>query len=329
MNFYKEESRRLIFGAYDGNQLVGITFGHREAVKFDNRLELEIVNIGLTAVDPEYRQQGISKQLIARLEEQAKVEGIDFLLSFPIKDRFGDKICESLGFTKFGKTEHLIKLMESEGMKSIKDYNIITNPVLLKVAGLYAKIPDLVVPDAVLRDGKPDDVDQVLGILNSYQSRVPLSMIYLEDDYLRSNQGFSSLNERFGEPWNFYFKVLEQDNKIIATISYRIEKVTFFVNEEYPDGYVALCTSLAYHEDFPKEMKKPFIAMFLREIRNIIPDVFLTQITSPQHEMKALNSIKFLSDFTTYFLYMKPLTEKAEELFQKKKYKEYLMQYYR
>ena len=58
---FKDSSRDFIFGAFDGEKLVGTIFGHRDALIFENRLKLEMVNLGLTAVDPGYRRQGIAK----------------------------------------------------------------------------------------------------------------------------------------------------------------------------------------------------------------------------------------------------------------------------
>lgn len=327
--FYKESSRDFLFGAFDGKKLIGTIFGHRDKVCFENKLELEMVNLGLTAIDPKYRRQGIAKDLISKLIEYAKEKDIDFIMSFPEKGRFGNKLLDDhFGFTNYGKTEHLIKIMEDFGLERVKEL-LGLNPVIAKVATLYSKIPDLEITEGKIREGNSEDLDTVINIINSYRSRVPISMIYHEKQFNISNQGFYSLNERFGDPWGFHWKVLEINNKVLATISYRIEEVKFKKEEKYLNGIVALLTSLAFHEELEMDQKKEFLGNILRQIRTEVPNVFLTQITSPQHESKLLKKLKFINDRNKYFLYIKPLTEKSQIIDQNKRYKNYFLQYFR
>ena len=68
--------------------------------------------------------------------------------------------------------------------------------------------------------------------------------------------------------------------KDIKKISIGIEKV----NDKF------------FREDLDIEQKKMFINCILRKIRNELPDVGVTQITTCQHEMKTFRQLKFPSD---------------------------------
>jgi hypothetical protein len=139
------------------------------------------------------------------------------------------------------------------------------------------------------------------------------------------------MKEVFGNPWCFHWLVLEgRHGEILATLSYRIEVVTFETESgEYKSGPVALLTSLAFQESFDLDQKMQFMTAILHKIRTEHPDVYVAQITSPQHELEVLDKLKFVDDRSTYYLYMKPLTPRGEEINKYKKYKEYLLQYYR
>lgn len=138
------------------------------------------------------------------------------------------------------------------------------------------------------------------------------------------------MKERFGDPWGFHWLVLDHDGQIMATVSYRVEVVTFEPEpDQFESGPVALMTSIGFHESMELDDKIKFLGNVLQKIRKDIPSVYVTQITTPQHEKKVFNKLKFVDDRSTYYLYMLPLTEKGEELNKYKKYKEYLLQYYR
>jgi len=326
----KEDSRDFIFGAYDGKKLVGTLFGHRDAVMFENNLKLEMVNLGLTAVVPEYKRQGIAKKLVARVIEHAKEENLDFIMAFPEKGRYGDKLLEQFDFRNFGKTQHLIKLMEDRGLEVLHDY-MGYNIVLLKIASLYSHIPEMEEPEGIIRYGINEDIDKVCEMINSYASRVPLAIIYTHDGYEISNIQFGHMNERFGDPWGFHWLVLEgQNSEILATLSYRIEIVTFEPQPgDYKSGPVALFTTLAFHEQMDLDQKMRFVKAILRKIRTELPEVYVCQITSPQHETEVLDKLKFVDDRCTYYLYMKPLTANGAAINKYKKYKVFFLQYYR
>jgi len=309
---------------------VGTIFGHRDIVRFENRIDLKMVNLGLTAVDPAYRRQGIAKKLVARLIEQSKDRHLDFIMAFPEKGRYGDNLLgDHFGFRNFGKTQHFIKLMEDRGLEVLKE-NLDYNIVMVKIATLFSHIPDLEDPEGVIRNAKIEETDEVREILNSYALRVPLVSIYSDEGYKESNIKFAQMNKWFGDPWGFYWLVLEQNNEIIATISYRVEVVTFEPQpREYKSGPVALLTSLGFKEGMDIQEKMQFLCAILRKIRKDLPEVYVAQITSPQHEMEVLDKLKFVDDRCTYNLYMKPLTNAGNELNKYKKFKEYLLQYYR
>ncbi len=288
-----------------------------------------MVNLGLTAVLPEYRRQGIATQLVSRVVEHAKEKNLDFIMGFPEKGRFGDKILKQLDFKKYGKTKHFIKLMEDRGLQVLREY-LYYNVFILKIASMFSHIPDKEDPEGTIRDAKIEEIDKVREILNSYASRVPLVSLYSHEGYKLSNINFAKLNERFGDPWGFHWLVLERNGEIIATISYQIEIVAFEPEPgKYASGPVALLTSLGFHENVEIEEKLQFMSAILRKIRTEFPEVYIFQITSPQHEMKVFDKLKFNSDQSAYFLFMKPLSEKGEELNKYKKYQEYLLQYYR
>ncbi|NVM30753.1 MAG: GNAT family N-acetyltransferase [Candidatus Helarchaeota archaeon] len=326
----KESSRDFIFGAFDKDRLVGTTIGHRDVVVFENRLNLETVNLGLTAVDPEYKRQGIAKKLVSRLMDHAKEKKLDIVMAFPEKGRFGDKLLKDyFDFTNFGKAKHLIKLMEERGLEVLREY-MKMNVILVKLAGIFSHIPEIDELDGTIRPAKIEETDEVREILNSYATRVPLVNFYSHDGYKESNLGFAKMNERFGDPWGFHWLVLERNRKIMATLSYRVEIVSFEIEEDQLESApVALMTSLGCHESLELDDKVQFVAAILRNIRTELPEIFVSQITSPQHELKVFDKLKFNKDRNTYFLYIKPLTEKGEELNTYKKFKEHLLNYYR
>jgi len=327
---FEEKSKKYVFGAFKNNNLIGTVVGHQDDVVLDSELKLKTVNFGLLAVDPEYRRKGIAKKLVSKLIKTAEKDKIDFVMAFPEKDRYGDKLLkENFDFKSYGKTKHLIKLMEGRGLEVLQKY-MNKNPLLVKLAALYSHIPELEDPRGVIRRGKKDDFPEVVEIINSYCKRLPLSEIYSVNGFQKSYEKFSNMNSIFGNPWNFYWFVLEKNNKILATINYRIELATFEgENGKLVDLPVSLLTSVGFREDLELEQKKQFINYILRKIRNEFPAVFITQITTCQHEMKVFRKLKFPSDQSSYTLFIKPLTAKGEEVNRYKKYKEFFLNYYR
>ncbi|MFX0141367.1 MAG: GNAT family N-acetyltransferase [Candidatus Hodarchaeota archaeon] len=322
-------SKNFIFGAFKGEKLIGTLFGHRESIMLDNELRLETLNLGLCAVDPEYRSQGVAKAMLSKLIEKATKDKIDFLMAFPEKGRFGDKLLkEHFDFKSYSKNKHLLKIMEERGLQALReDFKV--NPVLVKIASLYSRIPQSNL-EGTVRDEKIEDQPKVIDLINSYQSRVPLSTIYELKRYRKHHKNTYLLNSLFGDPHNFYCWVLEDKNDIKAVIHNRVEIVTAkYEDDELLRLPVALLTSAGFHEDMVMEEKIDFISCILRKIRTITPSVFATHITTCQHEMKAFRKLKFISDRNFYILCMKPLTEKGEEINRYKKYKEFFLDYYR
>lgn len=325
-----EKSRNLIFGAFKGDRLIGTLEGHLINVILDNELKLEMVNLGLLSVEPEFRRQGIAKSLLSKLIDKAKEEKKDFLMAFPQKGRHGDTLLKDhFNFTNYGKTTHLIKLMEESGIHVLRDYRK-TNILLIKVAWLFSHIPQLGDPEGIIRYAKVEDLPEVVDIIKSYRARVPLSETYSIKGYQISIEKLTGLNSFYGDPWGFFWVVLELNSKILATINYRIE----IISAEYKDiGIidlpVALLSTVGFKEDLDLDQKMKFLSCVLRKIRTDYPEVTATHVETCQHEMKAFKKLKFLSDRRTYYLYMKPLTKKGEEIARYKKYKEYFLNYFR
>lgn len=328
--FTKKESKKFIYGAFIGERLIASLFGHREAIMLDDEVKLEELNLGLLAVDPEYRRQGIAKTLLSKLIDGAKKENIDLLIAFPEKGRYGDNLLKDhFDFKSFGKIKHLIKLMEDKGLQVLSEY-MNKNPILVKLASLYSQIPVMDEPEGIIRNGVNEDFPEVINLLNSYHSRVPLSFIYTEEGYSASSERFFALNVLFGDPWNHYWIILENKNKIYASLNYRIEMVTFqSENNGLTDLPVCLLANVAFREEMELDQKVKFIDYILHKIRSEIPDVFITQITSCQHEEKAFRKLKFPSDQSLYIFLMKPLTKKGEKINRYNKYQEFLLHYYR
>ncbi len=320
------KSDELIFGAWDGDKLVGLTVGHKEQIVVDNEFEIKATNIGLTAVHPDYRKQGIATQLVQNLIENARKFNYDMVFSMIQKGKHGDAVLKKFNFIKMGKHEHLVKIMGKYGVKILKEYRGL-NPVLAKLAEtLYSKIPeDKII--GTLREGKiPDDVPRIVEIINSYRTRVPLARIYSQETYIKDVQGSSKLREVFGEPWGLTWYVLEKDDKVMATITSRIEITTF------PKGSapVALLGNFGCDESLSHEEKKGFLAEVVRKIQKNFPDVFICQITSLQHEEKVFKDLNFTDDQESYMFMLLPLTEKAQEIPNRyKKIKKFSLSYYR
>ncbi|NVM04177.1 MAG: GNAT family N-acetyltransferase [Candidatus Helarchaeota archaeon] len=322
-------SKNFIFGAYKGEKLIGTLFGHRESIMLDNELRLETLNLGLCAVDPEYWHQGVAKAMLSKLIEKATKDKIDFLMAFPEKGRFGDKLLkEHFDFKKYSKNKHLLKIMEERGLQVLReDFKI--NPILVKIGSLYSHIPQFDDLEGTVRDAQIKDYPKIVDLINSYQSRVPLSTIYELKRYEKHHKNTNLLNSLFGDPSNFYSWVLEDKNEIKAVINNRIELVTGKYEDELVTSPIALLTSAGFHEDMDREQKINFISCILRKIRTIAPSVFTTYITTCHHEMKVFRKLKFISDRSHYILCMKPLTEKGEEINRHRKYKEFFLDYYR
>lgn len=326
---WKDTTRKFLLGAFIGEKLIGTLFGQRDSIIFDNEMRLELLNLGFTAVDPEHRRQGVAKALLSTMIDEARKNNIDFIMAFPEKDRYGANLLEEHGeFTSYGKTKHLIKLMEKRGLHVLREYKKM-NPVVVKIASMFSHLPDLGEPEGDLRTGQAKDFPGAVEMLNSYRSRVPMAHMYFNDIYSGFHERQSTLNSRFGDPWGFHWMVLEREGKILANINYRIEIVSFQPQDEIVGTPTALFTNLGFHEDLELEQKTQFLSALLRKIHATYPDIFVAQITCPQHEMRAFKKLKFNDDQSSYTLYMRLLTKNGEELNRYRRYKEYLLQYYR
>ncbi|MHA1309848.1 MAG: GNAT family N-acetyltransferase [Candidatus Helarchaeota archaeon] len=320
------KSNELIFSAWDDDKLIGLAVGHKEIIKLDNEIEIIGTNIGLTAVDSQYRRNGIATNMVSNLIEEAKKLGYDLVFRMVQKGKYGDNILKKFDFVNISKHEHYIKIMEKYGVQILKEYRGL-NPVLAKLAeSLYSKLPHDPL-DGTLRTGKiPDDISRCVEIINSYSSRVPLSRIYDNKTFQIDLENTKKLNDAFGDPWGLIWYILELNNKIMATMTCRIELTTF----ERGSAPVGLFGNLGFDESLTHEQKLGFIAEILRDIRKKYPEIFTCQITTFHHELKVFKDLKFTDDQSKYFLMVKPLTDKANEILNRyKKIKEFNLTYYR
>ncbi len=325
-NVDKGISKEFAFGAFEGTKLIGTLFGHRDLVGIENQ-QLEMLNLGLLTVKPAYRRQGIAKKLLNQLITHAEERNFDLIIAFPQKGRYGDKILrDHFGFIKFGKTKHYLKLMEEQGLKAVSaQYGTLTT----KISWLFSHIPD-VEPPGNIRLGTSEDLEAALDLINSYLLRVPIATIYTLEGFRHTLKYFDLLKAKYPPPWGHQWFVMEREGELYSNVCCRVEKIIFLnKNGEFEEIYAALLTSLAFHEDMVLDEKKRFIGYILRKIRNEIPEVSCTQITTLQHEKKVIKKLRFLDDRNTYFLFMKPLSEKGEIINQYTKFKEFFLEYYR
>ena len=201
----EELTKNFIFGAFKGDKLVGTLVGRGRDVILDNELRLKKLNLGLLSVDPEFRGQGIAKALVSKLINFAKKEKIDILIAFPEKGRYGDKLLKNhFDFKNYGKTKHLLKLMEEAGLHAARDFYDY-NPIIVKIASLFARIPEIGELEGEIRDGEIKDYSEAVNILNSYQARVPISESYLVKEYRTSNENLGKSSSIFGvTQWELY-----------------------------------------------------------------------------------------------------------------------------
>ncbi|NVM53486.1 MAG: GNAT family N-acetyltransferase [Candidatus Helarchaeota archaeon] len=326
-NVNKGISKNFAFGAFKGKKLIGTLFGHWDLIEIENE-QLEMLHLGLMTVKPEYRGQGIAKEMLNQLIEQARKRKIDSIIAFPQKNRYGDKLLKDhFDFKNYGKTKHYLKLMGDEGLKAVRaQYNI----VAAKIATLFSHIPNLEDPEGVLRLGKSEDLEKAVALINSYSQRVPLATIYTKEGFQHTIREFDSLKDRFGAPWGHQWFILERDSELYATVCCRVEKIVYTTKQDlFEEIYAALFTSLAFHETMDLDEKKQFLSYILRKIRAELPEVSCTQITTHQHETKVFKKLRFVDDRNSYYLYMKPLSKRGEILNQYIKFKEYYLEYYR
>ncbi|NVM31085.1 MAG: GNAT family N-acetyltransferase [Candidatus Helarchaeota archaeon] len=327
-NVAKEISKDFAFGTFTGKKLIGTLFGHWDLVRIGNKQTLEMLNLGLMTVSPEYRRQGIAKRMLNQLIEQAKERNIDLITALPQKGRYGDKLLkEHFDFVKFAKTKHLLKLMEEQGVKAAR---LQLGIIVGKIATLFSHIPNLGDPEGIIRIGKSEDLERAIALINSYSDRIPLSTIYTKKGFQHTLREFDSLATRFGAPWGHQWLLLERNGELYATVCCRVEKIAYEIKGGlFEEIYAALLSSLAFHEKMDSDEKRKFIAYILRKILIELPEISCTQITTHQYEPKAFKKLRFADDRNSYFLYMKAISEKGEIINQHVKFKEFFIEYYR
>jgi ribosomal protein S18 acetylase RimI-like enzyme len=90
---------QIVFGAFDGQKLVGIAGLRREKLA-------QVAHRGFVwgvAVDPERRKEGIGKRLMQRVISHARDEGLlQIQLAVAVENAAGQALYRSLGFKSFG-----------------------------------------------------------------------------------------------------------------------------------------------------------------------------------------------------------------------------------
>lgn len=90
---------QIVFGAFDGRQLVGIAGLRRERLE---RISHRATVWGV-AVDPERRQEGIGKRVLQRLIDHARDQGLlQIQLAVAVENPAAQALYRSLGFKSFG-----------------------------------------------------------------------------------------------------------------------------------------------------------------------------------------------------------------------------------
>ncbi len=323
-------SKYFAFAAFADEQLIGVLLGHYDLVRFENQLTFKTVNLGVMAVAHEFRRQGIAQKMLKRLIEEAEKRDIDLIFAFPEKGRYGDKLLKNhFAFLNLGKTKHLVKMMEKQGGKVLNEHQVV-NPVLIKIASLFSRIPSIPEPSGIIKLATIKDLGEVLDLINTIASRMPFATVYTREGFGHTLEYFDKLPEIYKTPWGHQWFILEREGVIYATVNFRIETIAFrSKKDEISEIMVGMFSCLAFHETLTFEEKKQFIAAILRRIRSGMPEIGLTYITTLQHEMKVFKKLNFLDDSNSYYLYMKPLSEKAEVIKDLPKLNEYFLEYYR
>ncbi len=322
-SFYQDKT--FFYSTWVGDELVGTLFGNPCKLILDNTVELKALCLSLAATHPEHRKQGLQQRLIRECIEKAKALGFDVVYAIPEKKKGGSLLKKYFEFTCFQKKDkHRVKLMEAYGIKTFKEKRGL-NPLIAKLASIYAKIPEDKIERGTIREGSDADMDAILAILNAYRKWLPISMEFskqeLEYHFKTYFTKINDLGPHFGAEW----KVWERDNEVIATLLIRYE-FALFKNGPAP---VALIWHLGYKEGVSNEEKNAFLAEMLQHIRKTYPEVAICQTTMGENEMQVYNNLKFADDLTNYELWMHPLTTKGEEIHRHPKYKGFYIPYYR
>ena len=321
--FYPDKT--FFYSTWVGGDLVATLFSNPADLVLDNTVELKALSLSLAATHPDHRKQGLQKKMIKESITKAKASGFDIVYGMPEKKKGGALLKKYFEFTCFQKKDkHRVKPMEEYGVKVFKEKRGM-NPLIAKLAGIYAKIPQDKIEGGTIRNGTDDDIDEVLAIYNAYRKWLPisrnLSKPRLEYEIKNYFNKVGTLGSHFRAEW----KVWERENVIVATLLIRYESAVF-KNGRAP---VALFWNLGYKEGLPIEEKKAFLAGVLQYIQKTYPEVAICQTTMAENEIKVYDALKFADDLTNYELWALPLTAKGEEINRYPKYKDFFIPYYR
>jgi GNAT superfamily N-acetyltransferase len=318
--------RRFFYSAWKEDQLIATMFGTPNTLKIDDEVEVSAISLGLAATLPEFQRQGVQKALIQRLIDDAKDARIDLVYAFPEKGLGGNELLKNyFNFKRYMKNQqHYIKVMGDYGRKILQDYRGL-NVVLAKLLKLYAGIPGNQVERGEIRDGKESDIGEVVDILNSYQKRVQISQVWTEEHLRAEMEGAKRLDDLLGPPCGNYWKVWD-DGKVLASFFIRMEMI-HFKNGSAP---IALLSETIFHEEVTEPEKLGVIATLVRWVRDEHPQVFTTQSTQPQYELKAYKDLNFIDDTSTYEFLVLPLSEEGVGAIKRhESYKDIFMPYHR
>jgi GNAT superfamily N-acetyltransferase len=321
--FYPDKT--FFYSTWVGSELVATLFGNPVEIVIDNSVELKTISLSLAATHQDHRNRGLQKNMIKQLIDKARGLSFDLVYGMPEKKKGGALLKNYFDFTCFQKKDkHRIKPMEDYGIKEFKEKRGM-NPLLAKLAGIYAKIPQNKVERGVIRDGKMDDLASVVAIYNGYRKLLPLSVKLSKNrlEYEIKNY-FNNLRE-LGPHFHPEWKVWEEGNEILASLLIRYE-AALFKNGSIP---VALFWNLGYREGLSIDERTAFLAEVLQYIRKTYPEVGVCQTTMAANEIKVYDNLKFADDQVNYELWALPLTAQGEEINRYPKYKEFFIMYYR
>ena len=172
--FYPDKT--FFYSTWVGTELIATLFGRSVELIIDNAVELKVVSLSLAATHQDHRNQGLQKKMIKELIDKAKMLEFDLLYAIPEKKKGGSLLKKYFGFTRFQKKDkHQLKPMESYGVKQFKEKRGL-NPLIAKVAGMYAKISQIKIEEGTIREGKDEDMDEVLAIYNAYRKWLTISV---------------------------------------------------------------------------------------------------------------------------------------------------------
>ncbi|MHA1301827.1 MAG: GNAT family N-acetyltransferase [Candidatus Helarchaeota archaeon] len=325
--------RDLFYSAWIGDELIATAIGDPHPLNLDG-VELKSITLALCATKPKYQRNGIQKDLISKLIEDAKKLGFDLVYAIPIKGFGGCRLLKNyFNFVnKNRNAKHINKVLGAYGVYCLKEYKQM-GPIANKLAEvLYSKLPkDKLIGGGIIRDGDINkDLSDIVELGNSYSKSKPLVEKRSEETEKVFISNMTNIIN-LGNPFGFYWKVWERDQKVVANIFLRSELVKF-TNGNCP---VLVVSHLFFDQELTEDEKVGFYAEIIRSFwpyegkKLEYPKCFLINIPCSQHESEIHKRLSFAAERKTYELLMLPLTKKGEKINDYKKFKEFLITYMR